>query len=386
MYNDSIGAVLLGGSATISSSVRPTGLLSQSPAGPAARSTSLLTVQLLPSPLAAGPTAHLAAGPAGTIASIAHGPGAHGPAHGLGSSLVSSLVSSVVSSLGVGGAGRVSMIVLVAILGAACAHAGWNAIAHRISDKLVSITLVNTGCLVCSIPVVALTAPPQRASWAYLAASVILHLAYNGALMLSYRLGDFSQTYPLARGTSPLVVTVFAALVADEAPTPGQMVGVGLICGGLAALVLFGHRHQPVHTASVTAAVGTGVLIAAYTTVDGIGVRAAGGWIGYTGWLMLLQSLVIPAAALASRRRHLARKMTGVWHIGLAGGALSLVAYGLVLWAQTRAPLATVAALRESSIVIAAVIGTLAFGERFGRARILTTVCVAAGIATLYLA
>jgi drug/metabolite transporter (DMT)-like permease len=283
------------------------------------------------------------------------------------------------------GAGRVSAVVLAAVLIAACAHAAWNAIAHGIDDKFVAIALVNAGCLICAIPLVFLAAPPQRAAWGYLAASVVIHVAYNAALMLSYRLGDFSQTYPLARGTSPLVVVALAAFFAGEVPTGGELVGVALICGGLAALVFYGRRHQPVHRAAVAAAVATGVLIAAYTVVDGVGIRMAGSWVGYTAWLMLLESLFMPAVALVSRRRRLVDDLSGVWLIGLAGGALGLVAYGLVLWAQTRAPLAPVAALRESSIVIAAIIGTVVFGERFGRARIVTTVFVAAGIATLYL-
>jgi drug/metabolite transporter (DMT)-like permease len=283
------------------------------------------------------------------------------------------------------GAGRISSVVLVAVLVAACAHAGWNAIAHGITDKFVSIALVNAGCLICAVPLVIFAVAPQRASWGYLAASVVIHVAYNCALMLSYRLGDFSQTYPLARGTSPLVVVGLAAVFAGEVPTPGELIGVALICGGLAALVFYGRRSQPIHGSAVAAAVGTGLLIAAYTVVDGLGIRQAGSWVGYVAWLMFLESLFIPVAAVVMRRRRLLDDLSGVWHIGLVGGALSIVAYGLVLWAQTRAPLAPVAALRESSIVIAAIIGTLVFGERFGAARVMTTLCVAAGIATLYL-
>jgi drug/metabolite transporter (DMT)-like permease len=283
------------------------------------------------------------------------------------------------------GAGRISAVVLVAVLIAACAHAAWNAIAHGIDDKFVSIALVNAGSLICAVPLVLFAVAPQRAAWGYLAVSVVLHVLYNAALMLSYRLGDFSQTYPLARGTSPLVVTGLAAVFAAEIPTMGELVGVALICGGLAALVFYGRRQHPIHPTTVFAAVGTGVLIAAYTVVDGIGIRQAGSWLGYVAWLMLLESGFIPVVAIVWRRRRLIDDVAGVWRIGLIGGALSVVAYGLVLWAQTRAPLAPVAALRESSIVMAAIIGTVVFGERFGKARILTTACVAAGIAVMYL-
>jgi drug/metabolite transporter (DMT)-like permease len=129
--------------------------------------------------------------------------------------------------------------------------------------------------------------------------------------------------------------------------------------------------------------VGTGLAIASYTAVDGIGVRLAGSTLGYIAWLMALQGVVIPAAALAIRRGALTTQLRGVWLAGLLGGVLSVAAYGLVLWAQTRSALAAVAALRETSIIIGAVIGTLVFREPFGRPRIAATVLVVAGIVLL---
>lgn len=276
--------------------------------------------------------------------------------------------------------------VLAATQGAACAHAAWNSIAHAIPGKLVAFTLVNAGSLLCSIPLVVVATAPEKRCWGYLAASVVLHAAYNGLLMLSYRLGDFSQTYPLARGTSPLVVLLLAAVFAGEVPRPGQFAGVALICGGLGSLVLAGRRAGSFDRRAVLAAVATGLTIAGYTTVDGIGVRLSGSTFGYTGWLMLSESAVVPAVALAWQRRRLLPALRPVWPIGLLGGALSVLAYGLVLWAQTRGALATVAALRESSIILAAVIGSVVFHERFGWARVVAAGFVTAGILTLYLA
>jgi drug/metabolite transporter (DMT)-like permease len=276
--------------------------------------------------------------------------------------------------------------VLAATLGAACAHAGWNSIAHAIPGKVASFTLVNVGALLCSIPLVVLAAAPATRCWGYLAASAVLHVAYNGLLMLSYRLGDFSQTYPLARGTSPLVVLLLAAVFAGEVPGPGQFAGVALICGGLASLVLAGHRAGSFDRRAVLAALATGLAIAGYTTLDGIGVRLSGSTFGYTGWLMMSESAVVPAVALACQRRRLLPALRPVWHLGLLGGALSVLAYGLVLWAQTRGALATVAALRESSIILAAVIGSVVFHERFGWPRVVAAGFVTLGIITLYLA
>ena len=274
--------------------------------------------------------------------------------------------------------------VLAATLTAACAHAAWNSIAHGIPDKLASFTLVNAGSFLASLPLLIVAAPPDARCLPYLAASVVLHVAYNGLLMLSYRLGDFSQAYPLARGTAPLVVLLLAAVFAGERPGTAQLAGVALICGGLGGLALWGRRGGYDRRA-VLAAVATGLVIGGYTTLDGFGVRLSGSVLGYTGWLMAAQSVVIPVAALAHRGRRLGAALGPVWPRGLAGGLLSVVAYGLVLWAQTRGALATVAALRESSIILAAVIGSVFFHERFGWVRTVAAACVTAGIATLYL-
>src|ERR1700753_1856501 len=133
-----------------------------------------------------------------------------------------------------------SPFVLVTTLSAAVAHASWNSIAHGIKDKLVSFTLVSLGGMICAIPLVLLSATPSSRCWKYLGISIALHVVYTVLLMVSYRLGDFSQTYPLARGTSPLVVLVLAGFVAGEWPTVGQLAGVALICAGLGTLVLSG--------------------------------------------------------------------------------------------------------------------------------------------------
>ncbi|RDI48198.1 DMT family transporter [Nocardia mexicana] len=278
-----------------------------------------------------------------------------------------------------------SAAVLAATLVAAVLHASWNAIAHWIPDKTASLTIVNLGGLLCAIPLVLVAMGPDRESWPYLAASTALHVAYNCLLMVSYRLGDLSQTYPLARGTSPLVVTLLAAIFLGEMPRPGQIAGVLLVSAGLACLVFWGRRTHPSSPAAVGAAVATGLMIAAYTTVDGIGVRLADSTLGYAAWLMLLEQMAVPTAAFALRGRKLWYEIRPVWHIGLAGGAMSVLAYGLVLWAQTRSALADVAALRETSIIAGALIGTLLFRERFGTARVVATCAVAGGIAVMYL-
>ena len=267
-----------------------------------------------------------------------------------------------------------------AVLLAAVLHATWNALAHAIDDRMVGFALIGVG-VGAGGALMALTAPPpDPASWAYLATSAVLHVLYNLALMRSYRLGDFGQVYPLARGTSPLLVSLAAALVAGERLSPLGLVGVVTISTALAMLVLAGGRPTRAARPALVAAVATGVTIAAYTTVDGLGVRAADSVVGYTGWLFLLQGPVLPLVALATRRRVLWTQARPHLAVGLAGGVLSLAAYGLVLWAQTRGALGPVAALRESSVVVGAVIGAVVLGEPFGRWRVTASVLVTLGV------
>jgi drug/metabolite transporter (DMT)-like permease len=270
--------------------------------------------------------------------------------------------------------------VTLAVLLAALTHATWNAIAHGIRDQVVAFGLIGAGSIVIAVPIVVLAPFPLGPCWPYLLGSVAIHVFYNLLLMRSYRYGEFGQVYPLARGISPLVVTGLAALFAAERPSPPQLAGVLVVSSGLAVLVLAGRRPgRP----ALLAAVGTGLTIAAYTTVDGLGVRLSGSSLGYIGWLMLLESLCVPAWALARRRRELPGLSFRVLGSGLAAGALSVLAYGLVLWAQTRGDLAPIAALRETSVIFGAIIGTVAFRERFGRFRIAATVLVTAGIVLL---
>jgi drug/metabolite transporter (DMT)-like permease len=273
--------------------------------------------------------------------------------------------------------------VTMAVLAAAVTHATWNAIAHGIKDQTLAFGLIGAGGIMVAIPLVIVAAAPRPGAWPYLLGSVAIHVFYNLLLMRCYRYGEFGQVYPLARGISPPVVTILAAVFVGEYPALHQVAGVLIISAGLAALVFVGSRPG---RAALLAAVGTGLTIAAYTTVDGVGVRLAASPAGYIGWLMLLQSLCVPMFALVRRRDVLARQRPRILVSGLVAGALSVLAYGLVLWAQTRGALAPIAALRETSVIFGAVIGTVVFREPFGRARILATVLVVAGIVVLNVA
>jgi drug/metabolite transporter (DMT)-like permease len=303
-------------------------------------------------------------------------------------------------------AAALPLSVTLVVLAAAVTHATWNAIAHGIKDQLLAFGLIGAGGILVAIPLVIVSPLPLSACWPYLLASIVIHVFYNLLLMRSYRHGEFGQVYPLARGTSPLVVTVLAAVFAAERPSAAQVAGVLVVSSGLALLVLAGRTGRRaaarvgagggsgggagrgggrgIGRTALIAAVGTGLTIAAYTTVDGLGVRLSGSSVAYIGWLMLLESLCVPAWALARRRHELlsgtSRRVLGS---GLLAGGLSVLAYGLVLWAQTRGDLAPIAALRETSVIFGAVIATVVFREPFGRWRIAATLLVVIGVLLL---
>ncbi|WP_405536964.1 DMT family transporter [Streptomyces sp. NBC_00075] len=270
--------------------------------------------------------------------------------------------------------------VTAAVLLAAVTHASWNALAHRITDKLVGFTLIAGGGMVIGLVAVPFVPFPAADAWPYLVVSAVIHLVYYVLLMRSFRLGDFGQAYPIARGTAPLVVTLLAAVFAHEVPDGWAAAGIALSCAGLTGVALWGLRGRRPNWAAIGAALATGLSIAAYTVVDGLGVRASGSALGYIAWLMALEGIAIPAYALYRWRGQFLAKVRPFAGVGLLGAALSVAAYGLVLWAQTKAELAPIAALRESSIIVGAAIGAVFFKERFGAPRIAAAGLLVIGI------
>ncbi|MFB7287199.1 EamA family transporter [Actinacidiphila glaucinigra] len=271
-------------------------------------------------------------------------------------------------------------LIAAAVLFAAVTHAAWNAIAHGIKDQLVAFTLVGGGGAICGAAIAGFAPLPAADAWPYLIASVGVHMAYMYLLMKSFTLGDFGQVYPIARGVAPMVVTLLAAVFVGEVPDALQTAGVLVASAGLGGAALWGMRGRRRDWPAVGAAVGTGLTIAVYTVVDGVGVRASGTALGYVAWLLLVQGVLLVSCALAARRAALPGQLRPVAGRGLLGGALSVSAYGLVLWAQTRGDLAPIAALRETSIIAGAVIGAVFFKERLGRARVVAALVVVAGI------
>lgn len=274
----------------------------------------------------------------------------------------------------------VTMLVLLAAL----FHSSWNAIAKSIPHRLASATLIALVYLVAGAVGVFTFGVPAAAAWPFILASACLQTTYLLLLTTSYKHGDFSQIYPLARGLAVLLVAVISVTILAENLSRVQLAGVAVVGGSLLALTLIGKGSS---RRGVIFAVLTGVCIAAYTLVDGLGVRQSGNPLGYVSWLFLLQGLILPSVCLLmapERRAHIA-SVGRHWKIGSLGGLLSMLAYGMVVVAQSVAPLALVSALRESSVLLAGVIGVLFFGEKFSKIRLGLTTAAVAGIAALQL-
>ncbi|HSZ99204.1 MAG TPA: DMT family transporter, partial [Streptosporangiaceae bacterium] len=252
-------------------------------------------------------------------------------------------------------------LIISIVIGAGALHATWNAIAKQVDDRLMAFAWIGVASTVCGGIGLVVTGLPYRAAIGFAIASAVIHVGYDLALMNSYRLGAFSQTYPIARGTSPLLVAVGAYFLANEHLSAAALLGVVTLAVGLISLAFSAGRLSRADLPAVGAAVLTGLTIAAYTIVDGLGVRRAHDPWAYVALLFLLQGPAMTAAA-AFRRPASAWRDTAAARRGLLAGGLCVVAYGIVLWAQTRAPLAEVAAIRETSVVFAALIGMTVFG------------------------
>jgi drug/metabolite transporter (DMT)-like permease len=264
----------------------------------------------------------------------------------------------------------------LAVLFAALLHASWNAMLRSGADRFWTMT---TMCIAIAIAC-ALAAPflprPAPASWSYAVLSALLHTGYNLFLVRAYRSGDLGQAYPIARGTSPLLVALGGALLAGERPDAFSMTGVLLVSAGVISLAFQGRK---IATDVLPYALGTGCFIAAYSITDAIGVRLSGTPAGYTVWMCLLWGVAAPATYVAARDwRSLFR---GVRETAAAatGGIVSLLAYGIVIFAMALGRMGSVSALRETSVVFAALIGRFFLNERLTGYRLAACLVVALG-------
>ena len=275
--------------------------------------------------------------------------------------------------------------VAAAVLLGALLHASWNAVLKSSSDKALETALMQATGAVLAWPALLLVGLPAPASWPFIAASVAIHVGYFVTLTGALKHGDLGLAYPLMRGTAPLLVALGSAIGLAEGLSPLAWLGVLAVSGGVLALGLAPGAHASRH--AVGFALANAVLIALYTMVDAFGVRASGNPVGYVLLLFALNGWPFGLLVLARRGWTQVRPYAQErWPWALAGAVASVGSYGVALWAMTQAPVAVVAALRETSVLFALVIARLALGERFGPLRWAGAASILAGIALLRLA
>jgi drug/metabolite transporter (DMT)-like permease len=278
----------------------------------------------------------------------------------------------------------VEPLVVAVVLVAAVLHATWNALVKLNGDRLVLMAALNVCSAIIALACIPFLPLPEPSAWWFLGLSVIFHIGYQTFLLEAYRHGDLGHVYPIARGTAPLMVAAGAFLLLGERLEGGSLLAVVVIAAGIISLAFRGGPRLAEEPRPVLYALATACFIAAYTMSDGHGARVAGSPHAYTAWLFLLEGIAFPAVVLARRPGALSA-MARAWRPGLAGGVMSMIAYWLVIWALTRGSMAPVAALRETSVIFAAVIGAVFLGERFGGWRIAAAALVAAGVILLRL-
>lgn len=271
-------------------------------------------------------------------------------------------------------------LIVAAVLGSAILHASWNALLRAGGDRLNAITVMCAVSAVAGALAIPFLPHPSGASWPFLVFSALAECAYSVALAKAYDGGLLAEVYPIARGSSPMLVTLGALTLAHERPAAPALLGVTLVSGGIIG-VAFG-RGRPNSAAALTA-LATGVLIACYTVSDGLGGRASGSPVAYTCWMFLLQGGLMPLVYASLRRKAPKARFDPDTAKNVVGGVLSLAAYAVVVWALSRAPMGQVSALRETGILFAMIIGVLFLRERPSGRQMFAAVVIAAGAAIL---
>ncbi len=274
--------------------------------------------------------------------------------------------------------------VFLAVLLGAALHATWNAIVKGGSDKLMTTVLVVAASGLVALALVPFLPLPAPASRPFLLASAVVQLLYLALVAGAYAATDMSRAYPLMRGLAPALVAVFGAAFLGERLAALGWTGVALISTGVFALT-FAATAEPSRKGTLLALMNAAV-IATYTLIDGVGVRRSGAPVAYATWLFLLNALPLVAWALLARRRAFLTAAARGWRLALVGGLGNLGSYGLALWAMAHAPVALVAALRETSILFGMAIAALVLGERLTPARLAAAALIVAGAASLRLA
>ena len=276
-----------------------------------------------------------------------------------------------------------SGFLMAAVLFAALLHAAWNAIVKSSPDKQLDTVLVTAGAAVISVLSLLFLPAPAPQSWGYLVASALIHVAYFAFVAAAYRTGELSYVYPIMRGSAPLLTAMVAVALLAEPLGLGGWGGILLISTGILLLAANQWRQGRFDVPQTLFALGNAVVICIYTLVDGIGTRLSGNAFSYVGWMLALNALLLVGVAALHRPEALVAHARTRWHLGLAGGAFTWGSYSIALWAMTQAPLAMVAALRETSVIFGTILAAVVLKEKFGSIRYAAALLVCAGAVSL---
>jgi drug/metabolite transporter (DMT)-like permease len=276
-------------------------------------------------------------------------------------------------------------MVMSVVLLAALLHASWNFLVKRTENKHLSMGAVVLGHTPFAVTVLLYAPLPRLQSLPYLVAGAILHTGYQLFLLNSYRIGDLSQVYPLARGVAPLMVAGISYVFLGVELAPLELAAIILIGTGIMSLTLVRRSDGLRNSRAAALAITTGGFIAAYSLVDGFGARQAGTPMGFYGWLSTLNACIFAAIMRINRPGLIKKVVIHKWRLALAGGGASFCAYALVIWAFTLAPIAMVAALRETSIIFVLLLGVFALKEPLDLIKMLATMITLLGVGMLRL-
>ena len=275
-------------------------------------------------------------------------------------------------------------VFFLVLFGAAC-HASWNAFLKIKLEPFSAMALIAIVSALVVLPVLPFVGIPPTAAWPWLIASVIFHLGYFIGLTEAYRTGDMGQVYPIARGSAPLMTAIAGTFLVGEAIGLRGWLGILVLVSGVFLLSLRGGRNLHFDKRAVAFALFTAVTICGYSIVDGIGARTAGNAHSYTAWLFVFDGLMMLAFVLLRRGARVFGDFATFWKEGLIGGTLSLASYWIAIWAMTVAPIALVAALRETSVLFAAAIAVIVLKEPLQRPRIIAAMLIVAGMVLIRL-
>jgi drug/metabolite transporter (DMT)-like permease len=276
-----------------------------------------------------------------------------------------------------------SLTVMLLVIFGAVLHATWNAIVKSGSHTFLDTVLVAAGAALVAGLTLPLLPLPHPSSWPYLGASFVIHIAYFSFVVMAYRGADLSYAYPLMRGSAPLFSALLAFLLLDEPLTLGGWMGIVLLCTGILLLAADAWRSGAFPAGATAYGLANAAVIVSYTLVDGVGVRSSGFAPSYIQWLMFLNGFPLFLFALITGPRTLGAHIRGHWGRGFLGGICTAGSYGIALWAMTHAPIALVAALRETSVIFGTIIAAVFLKEGFGHARYVAAGLVVAGAITM---